>query len=78
MSEDSIKYSLSSVLGGYNDLEFSFDSEYSIVDAIGSGSFWTGYFPNLSPAEDKESNMALILQGTGSSQLEAITHFHAN
>lgn len=74
MSEDSIKYSLSSVLGGYNDLEFSFDSEYSIVDAIGSGSFWTGYFPNLSPAEDKESNMALILQGTGSSQLEAITN----
>lgn len=74
MSEDSIKYSLSSILGDYSDLEFSFDSEYSVVDATGGGSFWTGYFPNLSPAKDKERNIALILQGTGSSQLDAITN----
>ena len=74
MSEESIKYSLSSVLGGYSDLEFCLDSEHSVVEATGSGSFWTGYFPNLSPADDEYRNIALILNGTGSSKVDAIAN----
>jgi len=74
MSEESIKYSLSSVLGDYSDLEFCLDSEHSVVDATGGGSFWTGYFPNLSPADDEYRNIALILNGTGSSKVDAIAN----
>jgi hypothetical protein len=74
MSQDSIKYSLSSVLGQYDALEFCFDANDSIVDGTGSGSFWTGYLSNISPAQGKEDNIALVLQGTGSSKAQAISN----
>ena len=76
MSKESIKYTLTSKLGLYDDLVFCYDfldSGFSDkqITATGETSEWTGVFVNQSPSQSSGDYYALALDSLGVSEIDA-------